>query len=626
MNTIMDTENLRLREKTETVTTDIVEIDEKSKSEDAASLTQSEKWQPGFWNQFPWLGAGCLLAAILISVAAILVLVFSNKKAEVSQWPKRLAPNVVLSVLNSAASVCIAIAVAQGVAISWWRKALRGATIHDLHNTWSFGSSLSSIFLNLKYFNLAALAALVTKLTIIDGVLFQRATSTYIALGPQSHMNISTFPATALPTTGRLNVFANDTDILAYPFTWDIATWQASAYGKIYSTYGFTECEGVCSLRVSQPGYVASCSEAEEEFVDIVAYAEQNAAPNTTQVSRDWTVSGVDFSLNFATKEKNYTWIGLNATSYYSQSLDTTNSTQRCPATVWKQQCELREAMISFPVYLEHTAVATKDKRKPTSSVNVYLGSMNDTTGTYSSLDDFDFTLGQFPGFDFEHYINLTGKPTSDGYSTNAGIYRALSDQFTTRSTVTTRSNDSYWSTSSDGQFASILVDDEDYSITNNNTCPWTFDDPMYSIMLGLNALTFITADDILNRAAWINGDPNEDEDTYTNRSRVYVKAVQYKGEVHYQTNFWFMGGAMASTLVCVMLILPVYWGFWELGRKVSLNPIEIANAFQAPVLAAVHPGSGHADDVVRVAGSQHVQYTHVVDPETGRRCKIVPL
>jgi len=608
--------------KTDTVTTNVVEVDERPKNEDDASVTSAEKWQPGFWNQFPWLGAGCLLTAILISVAAIVVLVTSNKKAA-SQWPKQIAPNVILSILNSAASVCIAIAVAQGVAISWWRRAMRGATITDLHNTWSFGSSLSSILLNLKYFNLAALAALVTKLTIIDGVLFQRATSTYLALGPQNLTDISTYPTTLLPSTGRLNSFANDTDILLYQFAWDIDTWVSSAHSEIYLTTGFGECEGVCSLRYSAPGYVASCTSAEEEFVDLIAYAKAHAVPNTTQVNSEFTVSSVDFSLNFPTPEKNYTWIGLNTTSYARLTRDTKNTTQRCPATLMKRQCELRQAMISYPVYLEHTEVATKARNESLSMVNVWLGVMDESTVEYYGFDDFDTELGQFPGFNFEHYINLTGKPTPLSFSSDGGIYRALDNQYATRSYVTTHSNDSAWALSSVGQFASILADNE-YDVTNNYTCPWTYDDPLENIMIGLNSLTFITADDIWNRANYTSGNITDNE-AYQDQSLVYVKASQWKQEVHYSTNFWYMGGALASTLVCVLLVLPVYWGFWELGRKVSLNPIEIANAFQAPVLAAVHPGSGHADDVVKVAGGQYVQYTHAVDPETGRRYKIVP-
>ncbi len=621
----MDPKTLGLsKRETETVTANVIELDEKPLNEGDSCLTAAEKWQPGFWNQFPWLGVGCLVSAIVMSIVAIVVLLTSHEKAA-SQWDKRIAPNVILSILNSAASVCIAIAVAQGVAIAWWRKAMHGATITELSNTWSFGSSLSSIFLNLKYFNLAALAALVTKLTIVDGVLFQRATTTYVALGPHHPRNISTFPAKWLPVTGRTNEFGNDTDILLDAFTYDVAAWISSAYGSIYSTYGFGDCEGICALNVSAPGYIVSCTNY-TEHVDIIGDAEAYANPNITRTTATTDIFNVDFSLNWATAEKNYTWIGVNTTSYQALERNENNATERCPATLLKQECEFRQAMMTYPVYLEFTNVTTKKKHESLSRVNVYMGTINETTGTYQELEYFDPAIGQLPGFKFEHWINFTNN-LSGSYreTTNGGIYRALENQYKSRTWVTTESNDSNWAVSTESQFAQMLQDSWETPDYGNDSCPYTIVDPLQTIIVGLNALAFITADDLYNRPNYTDYYMSDDElSAYYNNSLQYVQATEMKSEVHYSTNTAYMCGALASTLVCVLLIIPVYWGFWELGRKVSLNPIEIANAFQAPVLSSVHPGSGHADDVVKVAGKQHVQYAHAVDPETGRTYKIV--
>jgi hypothetical protein len=68
-----------------------------------------------------------------------------------------------------------------GVAIAWWRKMLKGsATIKDLHRSWSFSTSIKNIAFAGRYFNLIALAALTTKLTIIDSTLMQKVFSTYV--------------------------------------------------------------------------------------------------------------------------------------------------------------------------------------------------------------------------------------------------------------------------------------------------------------------------------------------------------------------------------------------------------------------------------------------------------------
>jgi hypothetical protein len=44
--------------------------------------------------------------------------------------------------------------------------------------------------------------------------------------------------------------------------------------------------------------------------------------------------------------------------------------------------------------------------------------------------------------------------------------------------------------------------------------------------------------------------------------------AMQYEETIHYLTHYAYMWGAIAATIVWVLLVLPVYWGFWELGRK----------------------------------------------------------
>lgn len=622
----MSRDDLVRDQKTNTIaiTADVVELHDLSESAATVVVPRDEEWEPGFWNQFPWLGFCSIVATTLISVVEIIVLVLSNGKA-VSQWDNKVAPNVILSVLNSGASVCIAVAVAQGVTVSWWRKAMRGATIGDLHNTWSFGSSLSAIFLNIKYFNLAALAALVTKFTIIDAVLYQRATTTYVALGPQHTVNLTTFPAQNLPVTASLNSTANGVRMLDDAFTYDVATWLSSAYGSVYSTYGFTDCEGICALQFPAPGYQATCTN-QTEYVDIVGDAEAFAKPNTTLVTKDTTLFSVDFSLNFPTTEKNYTWIGVNSTSYTQMDRDFSNATQRCPGTVLRQQCELRQSMITYPVYVQLTNVSTKSPKDTISNVNIYFGMLNQSSGTVEDLGYFDSSMGQLPGFGFQHWINNASSVNIVGgqRTTNGGIFRTLSDQYSSRAYVTTDSNDTYWSTTTERQFAG---QNEWTPDTNNNvTCPYDYVDPMTSIMVGLNTLTFIASDDIYNRKNWTDNYMNGTEaDAYWDNSLSYVEATQMISEVHYRTNYAWMFGALASTLVCIMLILPVYWGFWELGRKVSLNPIEIANAFQAPVLANVHSGSGHADDVVKVAGGQQVAYTVGADSESGRRYRIVP-
>lgn len=44
-----------------------------------------------------------------------------------------------------------------------------------------------------------------------------------------------------------------------------------------------------------------------------------------------------------------------------------------------------------------------------------------------------------------------------------------------------------------------------------------------------------------------------------------------------YRTRYWPIIIAAATNLVCLVLITPLYWRWWTLGRSVSFSPLEIA-------------------------------------------------
>ena len=79
---------------------------------------------------------------------------------------------------------------AAGVAIAWWRKALQGSTVNELHNSWAFSTSIKDICLKNKFFNAVALAALMTKFAIIDGMLYQKGTYTYTDMAPEKNVTL----------------------------------------------------------------------------------------------------------------------------------------------------------------------------------------------------------------------------------------------------------------------------------------------------------------------------------------------------------------------------------------------------------------------------------------------------
>jgi len=91
---------------------------------------------------------------------------------------------------------------------------------------------------------------------------------------------------------------------------------------------------------------------------------------------------------------------------------------------------------------------------------------------------------------------------------------------------------------------------------------------------------------------------------------------VQYSFSLHYHTDFTFMLGALVSTFFCVLCILPTYWGFWQLGRKLALSPLEIAAAFRSPLVDC----GRDVDGILKEAGGKEVRFGHIVSGDAAGR------
>jgi len=70
-----------------------------------------------------------------------------------------------------------------------------------------------------------------------------------------------------------------------------------------------------------------------------------------------------------------------------------------------------------------------------------------------------------------------------------------------------------------------------------------------------------------------------------------------------------------------MIAILPLYAGYWFLGRTVSLSPLEIARAFDAPVCEGLD-GNASAGDVDIGRGGRVVRYG-VLEGVGGKRLRV---
>lgn len=78
-----------------------------------------------------------------------------------------------------------------------------------------------------------------------------------------------------------------------------------------------------------------------------------------------------------------------------------------------------------------------------------------------------------------------------------------------------------------------------------------------------------------------------------------------------YKIEYSYLFTSTAITLSLVVLIMPTFVGWWELGRSVTLNPIETAKAFEAPLLSG--PGSNAPlKELISDAGRHRIKYGDV--------------
>ncbi|CAO2649267.1 Nn.00g066520.m01.CDS01 [Neocucurbitaria sp. VM-36] len=172
----------------------VIEVEQVNEKKEALRPTDNDEkvyeaehddgidWKPGFKHQFPWIGFAGLMTVIIATALAVAILSQSHKK-RVKDWPIErfpTQPNVLLNIANQIQNLGLITLIGQGLAIAWWRKALRGSSLKTLHKNHAYSYSFYAIITSGKHFNIIALAALMTKFAVIDSTLFQKATKTEI--------------------------------------------------------------------------------------------------------------------------------------------------------------------------------------------------------------------------------------------------------------------------------------------------------------------------------------------------------------------------------------------------------------------------------------------------------------
>ncbi|KAF2454217.1 hypothetical protein BDY21DRAFT_107255 [Lineolata rhizophorae] len=534
---------------------------------------------------FPWQGISSLVAVIILTGGAAAVLAASNESAlskwEVGKLP--VQPQVWVSLLSTIMDALLVFALAEGVSCSFWRKAETGVTLFELYEYFESSAVIGAIARLFRgRLNIVAISCLLAALSALRGPLLQRASFV------DEH---ATFP-----TKGELEI--RMAQVLPLPYYYPSG--PAVTYGRHFEgvlkdflqqdptplTYG--ECGDECDTRVKGFGFkVQDCRNASFPFDLSIGGGEAENAENITSLtfaigSNAWSDSQNQFDLN----ANSLAWRDrFDVTTVFKDTTD-------CRGDVKVNICTLRQGLVEYDVHLANGRA---------SLVNPHH--QNDTfiseTIPFSEADAFDTMTWWAEAFNrlFSMQANITWRAPTDDPSS--------SDQ---------RDDKGSWVVESEmAGSASMLFSSNSGSYDSGN-CSISWTNPMQDILDSMRELAFrcsISAGAVEDPQYFFpNGTlytaiPEDDWHPIVSN---WTQHVSYEGKVSfaaYRTNFDFLAAAISVSLMGVFAVAPLYWAWWELGHRASLNPLDVAHAFNAPIFQGVEGSRARNRRVQQVTGAQ---------------------
>lgn len=567
-------------------------------------------WKPGYKHQFPWIGFAGLVTIIVATAMAIAILGLSNKEL-VTEWPfKRypVQPNVLLNIANQVQNLGLITLIGQGLAIAWWRKALRGSSLRTLHRNHAYSYSFFAIVTSGKHFNLIALAALMTKFAVVDSTLFQKATKTVVT----QKVNYTNATVTGwieqewAPNTGGIP--GDEGTIKTVDSAWaDVVDAYNGkvANGKVHDLLkgkaSFFDCpyRQECHGKIRALGFAFSCNTTTED-IDYGALRK----PELTGTTQSWPLWDVRFETEWSTPDKPYANVRFDMLYVDSHA---GSSNESCPGTLTKRSCGIRPAIVENPVTVMMPSEQELDGGNIVTHIKFFDDNKNWTLG--APLDS-----EQIDGVKVVKYVDLD--ESFGNVSTVSAMTYVFNNLYNSNANLTFTTG---WDLHSQGSQAQTIFyaekDDGDHEKCWYNIQKPGRDDPAIEILRKINTFGFVAG-------LYLNGAPTLDRKVreQNNMAHQIIETAVTGIVEQYQTSFAYVGGAIAATLITVLLVLPVYWGFWELGRKVTLGPLEISHAFNAPIIRPekIQNHHGDFDQVLQEVGKRKVQYGQLVGAPPG--------
>lgn len=442
---------------------------------------------------------------------------------------------------------------------------MHGTTIGDLHRQWSFGNSLRESAMSGRHFNRMSLARIMATAVVGVGPLLQRA-STITSQSSPTLGNLTAQIATTLPPdyTG-FSKSRSDWEIgsLTPEFTQVVLNYTR----RIPVSTGFWGCEGECNATVRGAGLSSNCV---SDYIPIdIEYQKYLAANGYSSLPPSAYDNQTLFAVNFTA-----------SIPYSNVTIPTINMTITYPTSHENQ------TVLNVTSCLSRLAV-----------VNYSITVLNGITSLTSS--NANYIASSFVSY-------YDANVTADSAGSLGGIMVALSALFT--SSITSRfSNVTHsWERSTNGLTANLYLDP-------NGSGLWL--DPTNDILTAMDDILFRTAvQTIEDWDYWAADSQPYFNPIYNPKEEIKpqtVQALQIFPQNVFRSQFVYLYTALAIMILGVASVIPTLYGWWELGRVVSLSPIETANAFGSPLLPG-ESSNAEVGELVNELGNTKVRYGEV--------------
>lgn len=608
----------------------------------ASGVTSApQPWQSRSLKAFPGQIITALLCAIISITMALVVLILAND-SPVDNWA--LAPTVFLSIIATTTGALLRFAFNESSDLLWWSNLLAGVPLRDLHTVWDIKHRLVALLLfrgRAVHLNLR-LAATLMLLLALNGPLLQRTVTVELEVRPRT-LHQQVLPVRRQPMWNLTTKIQADSG----------HNWSNPPYQKEFADVvtGLDQRQpmhlsqpachpnAVCSTDVEIAGFSWACTTTEVPVRGVPSLFGEMIIPGYGPIACTHTGSddeGLDFDA--------VGWCANLLTEFQMEvSLEYVNQTRRdlpwkdpeLPPrsmnytafrlsdhnneTLERRECTFSTAFIQLPIEIANETIVTM---LPVRSE----AESNDRWSAYGveSIPAPILQMGYFPVGDYEDFIYLgflqvmsdlfAGGIFYDKHYGSNFFLGTNSRQYINHSSITPRWNTGTEIKTFSGGYKFSVIDPLDEFVRTLNEL---------SLRYALTELP--TSEDRVREmedymAHFVSGGDYEDGREKAAKSMLKFSATttadvrENKTVSVYKAQFAYTAAAIGVTYLTSVLVLFLLRSVWGTqGRVFSMSPLEIAKAFNAPLLANLSSNSTGEELAQTVPEDVKVRYGEAI-------------